>query len=222
MIIHRYTLRNAPYRPVLDLQQRLFSTLVERKRKHLEIHSHHLLMVEHQPVYTLGKHGQHSNLINPALLRDNSIELVEINRGGDITFHGPGQLVVYPIIDMQHYHLGVKEFIHLLEQAVIDTIAHYGIKGERIEGATGVWVNTPDGFSKICAIGLKCSHFITMHGLALNISTPLHYFSAINPCGFTDRGVTSLHHLLTSRNVSLPSWSEVANLLNLHLLNHLK
>ena len=224
MIIHRHTLRDVAYRPVLDLQRRMMSCLVDRKRRGLDILSHHIFMVEHSPVYTLGRHGHRENLINPGLLSDNNIELVEIERGGDITFHGPGQLVVYPIIDLQHYHLGVKDYVALLEQAVIDTIASFGIKGKRVEGATGVWVDTPWGECKICAIGVKCSRFVTMHGLALNVSTPLHYFNAINPCGFTDCGVTSMAMLTTppcdrqsseapesSNGYRKPEWEPVAD-----------
>lgn len=218
MLVHRHILRDASYRRVLQLQRDIFSALVGRRRQGLALLSHYILMVEHRPVYTLGRHGHRENLINPAMLRDNGIELVEIERGGDITFHGPGQLVVYPIIDLQHYGLGVKDYISLLEQAVIDTVAAYGITGKRIEGATGVWVDTPTGAAKICAIGVRCSRFITMHGLALNVSTPLRYFSAINPCGFTDRGVTSIAELLHAAPES-PSWESVADSLFTNLLS---
>jgi lipoyl(octanoyl) transferase len=119
--------------------------------------------------------------------------LFHIDRGGDITFHGPGQLVAYPILDLEHYGLGLKAYIHRLEEAVIRTCAAYGVKGDRVEGATGVWldVGTPRE-RKICAIGVRSSRFVTMHGLALNVNTDLNYFRYIHPCGFIDKGVTSL------------------------------
>ncbi len=132
-------------------------------------------------------------LVSEDALAAKGIEFVRIERGGDITFHGPGQLVAYPIIDLQRHHLGVKDYVNMLEEAVIRTIAHYGITGERVEGATGVWIDKGlPGERKICAIGVKCTRFVTMHGLALNINTDLHYFGAINPCGFIDKGVTSV------------------------------
>ena len=153
-------------------------------------------------------------------------EVVEIDRGGDVTFHGPGQLVVYPIVDLQRCGLGVKNYVHLLEETVILTLADYGIDSGRVEGATGVWlgIGTPTE-RKICAIGIRCSRFISMHGLALNISTDLSWFSAINPCGFTDRGVTTLYQELLSRSAhqgcdyNPPSLDEVAQSLRIRLAN---
>ena len=116
-----------------------------------------------------------------------------MNRGGDITYHGPGQLVMYPIFDLEQHNIGVRAYIERLEQAVIDTISEYGIKGERLKTATGVWIDSHSmNPRKICAIGVKCSRYITMHGLALNVNTDLNYFNYINPCGFIDKGVTSL------------------------------
>ena len=118
---------------------------------------------------------------------------MKVNRGGDITYHGPGQLVVYPIIDMANFGVGVKEYVDLLEEVVIRTVGEFGITGERLEGATGVWLDahTPRA-RKICAIGIKCSRYVTMHGFALNVNTDLNYFNYINPCGFVDKGVTSI------------------------------
>jgi lipoyl(octanoyl) transferase len=186
-------LRDAEYTNVLATQRRLFKEMVERRGANMPIDHEYIFIVEHQPVYTLGKHGDPHNLTHAEFLRAQGINLVEIERGGDITYHGPGQIVVYPLIDMAKRNIGVKQYVWLLEEAVIRTIAEYGICGQRVEGATGVWVGvgTPRE-RKICAIGIKCSRFITMHGLALNVCTDLSYFSAINPCGFVDKGVTSI------------------------------
>lgn len=178
-----------PYAEALQKQTELFDALVDAKKNEAAPGQEYLLIVQHTPVYTLGKHGHAENLLR----RIPGVDVVRITRGGDITFHGPGQLVVYPIIDMARHHLGVKSYITLLEECIIRVIGRYGIKGERVEGATGVWiaVGTP-GERKICAIGVKCSRFCTMHGLALNVNTDLSYFNAINPCGFVDKGVTSM------------------------------
>lgn len=132
-------------------------------------------------------------LLGEEQLKRIGAELFHIDRGGDITYHGPGQLVCYPILNLEDFHLGLKEYIHLLEEAVICVCASYGIFAERVKGATGVWleVGTPRE-RKICAIGVRSSHFITMHGLALNVNTELKYFNYIHPCGFVDKGVTSI------------------------------
>ena len=183
-----------PYRMVWELQKELFSGLIEEKRRSGKVEKEYLIFVEHDPVYTMGRRAKETNmLMSNEWLEQRGIECIAIERGGDITFHGPGQLVAYPIIDLQAHKIGVKDFVTILEQAVIETIAKYGITGERIEGATGVWIGkgTPHE-RKICAIGVRCSRSITMHGLALNVSTDLSYFHAINPCGFTDKGVTSI------------------------------
>ena len=158
-----------------------------------------LLVVEHTPVYTLGKSGKPSNmLISEEQLQRLGAEFFHIDRGGDITFHGPGQIVLYPILDLEQLGIGLRRYIDLLEGAVIETVAHYGISAERLEGATGVWIcdrnasGEPSRWRKICAIGVKASHFVTMHGLALNVATDLNWFTMINPCGFVDKGVTSI------------------------------
>lgn len=183
----------APYRKLLDLQHEIFNRRVEARRREGDAGVDYLLMVTHEPVYTLGRHADRANIVNREWLESRGAEVVEIDRGGDVTFHGPGQLVVYPIIDLQTRKLGVKDYVNLLEEAVIRTIAEYGIKGERVDGATGVWIDACTPFErKICAIGIRCSRFITMHGLALNVNTDLSWFSAINPCGFVDKGVTSI------------------------------
>ena len=185
--------REAPYEELLRLQTEEFERRVECRKEGIQLPEDLILFVEHQPVYTLGKHGKKENLIvDDSLLKGDNISLYHIGRGGDITYHGPGQLTVYPIIDMQRYHLGVKDYVALLEEAVLQTIAEYGIKGERVEGATGVWIKDGKGERKISAIGVRCNRHVTMHGLSLNISSDISGFSRINPCGFTDKGVTSI------------------------------
>lgn len=154
-----------------------------------------LILCEHPHVYTLGKSGKAGNLlVDEAFLQRIGASYYHIDRGGDITYHGPGQLVGYPLLDLERLGMGLKEYIHALEQTVIDTVAEYGIRAGRVEGAAGVWLpaDSRGGLRKICAIGVRSSHYVTMHGFALNVNTRLEYFSYINPCGFTDRGVTSM------------------------------
>ncbi|MCR5573471.1 MAG: lipoyl(octanoyl) transferase LipB [Bacteroidaceae bacterium] len=153
-----------------------------------------IVLCEHPHVYTLGRSGKAANM----LLSDEQLKRIgatyyHIDRGGDITYHGPGQLVCYPILDLERYGLGLKDYIAILEEAVICVCAHYGIRAGRLEKATGVWLDAHDTRArKICAIGVRSSRYVTMHGLALNVNTDLRYFSYINPCGFIDKGVTSL------------------------------
>lgn len=213
-------LGRAPYRPVWDLQHRLHSDMVERKRSGEEPGEEWILTVEHDPVITLGKHAKTSNLLfSEEVLQARGIESIRIERGGDVTFHGPGQLVVYPIIDLERHRLGVKDYVHLLEEAVIRTVAEYGITGQRVDGASGVWIGVGTSRErKICALGVKCTRFVTMHGLALNVTTDLSYFGLINPCGFVDKGVTSIE-LETGKRVPL---SDVADKVTSHLLRLLK
>ena len=154
-----------------------------------------LYFCEHTPVLTLGKSGKESNLLIPeALLKARGVEFYHTNRGGDITYHGPGQITGYPVFDLEDWQLGLRQYIDTVEEIIIRFLSLYGIKGERLEGATGVWIepDVPGRARKICAIGVKSSRYVTMHGFALNINTDLSYFSLINPCGFTDKGVTSL------------------------------
>lgn len=181
------------YRPVWEKQTELLNEARERKMRNEEVVDH-LLFVEHPHVYTLGKSGDEANmLINAIQLQAKDAEFVKVDRGGDITYHGPGQLVVYPIFDLQGFNIGVREYVDRLENIVIAALKTWGIKGEKSVGATGVWLDV-DGKSprKICAIGIKCSRYITMHGFALNVNTDLNYFNYINPCGFVDKGVTSI------------------------------
>lgn len=189
-----------PYKECWDIQRNLFDERLQRhSSQQTPDEAGCLLMVEHTPVYTLGKSGKHSNmLLSEEHLARLGAEFFHIDRGGDITFHGPGQIVCYPILDLERIGIGLRRYIDVLESAVIDTVAAYGIAAERLEGATGVWIcdrnaeGTPSRWRKICAIGVKASHFVTMHGLALNVATDLNWFTMINPCGFVDKGVTSI------------------------------
>lgn len=197
-----------PYREAWALQERLHEEVKVAKLQGVDT-VNYLLFVEHPHVYTLGKSGDEANMLISAIqLQAKHAEFVKVNRGGDITYHGPGQLVVYPIIDMANFALGVKDYVDRLEEVVIRTIEEYGIKGERLEGATGVWIeaHTPRA-RKICAIGIRCSRFVTMHGFALNVNTDLNYFHYINPCGFRDKGVTSIAQEL-GREISLQEVKE--------------
>lgn len=169
-----------------------------------------ILLVEHPPVYTLGKSGHAANLlVDDTALKRLGAEFFRIDRGGDITFHGPGQTVCYPILDLEKLGIGLREYIDSLEEAVIRTVAGYGIAAGRIAGASGVWIGpgtmpaTRGGAPrKICAIGVRSSRFVTMHGFALNVSTDLEWFSHINPCGFVDRGATSIERE-TGRKIAI-------------------
>ncbi len=158
----------------------------------------YLLFVEHPPVYTLGKNGEmHNLLLSSTQLADKKVSFYQTNRGGDITFHGPGQLVGYPILDLENFGMGLRQYIYSVEEAIIRTLAQYEITSSRDPKATGVWldVGLPTA-RKICAIGVKSSRFVTMHGFALNVNTDLDYFRYINPCGFIDKGVTSMEREL--------------------------
>ena len=182
-----------------DLQRSLFDSLCRKKLEKSFTEDEPrgtILMVEHPAVYTLGKSGDQQNMLcTEEYLRSLGAEFYHIDRGGDITFHGPGQLVCYPILDLDAIGLGVRRYIEALEQSVIDLAAEYGIEAHRSEGASGVWVTQGTHLVKLCAVGVRASHGVTMHGLAMNVSTDLKWFHLINPCGFTDRGVCSLSTL---------------------------
>ena len=181
-----------------EYQEEIHSSLVSAKISNLPNYNNmpeYLLFCEHPNVYTLGKSGNDQNLlIDYIQLQAKNAEFFHTNRGGDITYHGPGQIVGYPIIDLDKHKLGVKKYIFQLEESIIDLLKDYDIQAERLEGATGVWLDTQkQGMTrKICAIGVRVSRSITMHGFAFNVNTDLNYFDYINPCGFTDKGVTSL------------------------------
>lgn len=185
-----------PYKECWELQQSLFDELLaQKKQKCAPPHeAGYLLLVEHPAVYTLGKSGHAENmLVSEEFLRSHGAEYYHIDRGGDITFHGEGQIVGYPILDLERLGIGLRQYIDSLEEAVIRTVAAYGIVAGRIAGASGVWI-AEEGRAprKICAIGVRSSRYVTMHGFALNVATDLRWFSYINPCGFTDRGATSI------------------------------
>lgn len=183
------------YKEAWDYQAKLFAEVIRDKQEQKSERKQYLLFCEHEHVYTLGKSGDRQNLlITRQICEHRKIDLHEIDRGGDITYHGPGQLVAYPIIDLEAFGIGIKRYISLLEDVVIETLKPYGIEGVKDEKAMGVWIDPddPQRARKICAIGVRASRFVTMHGLALNINSDLSYFNFINPCGFTDRGVTSM------------------------------
>lgn len=160
---------------------------------------HYLLFVEHPPVYTLGKNGNKSNvLLDDEQLKENGISFFNTNRGGDITFHGPHQIVGYPILDLERFYTDIGKYLRNLEEIIILTMADYGIAGERSKGETGVWIDAhvPGKERKICAIGVRCSRWVTMHGFAFNVNTDLSYFNHIIPCGINNKQVTSLQQEL--------------------------
>jgi lipoyl(octanoyl) transferase len=187
------------YKEAWDFQESLFKSTVDDKIKirngeqGLET-KNYLLFCEHPHVYTLGKSGDESHLLlNQDELADNNANFYKINRGGDITYHGPGQLVAYPIFDLDHFFSDIHKYLRYLEQAVIDTLEEYGIQSDRVEGLTGVWIegDTPRA-RKICALGVKSSRWVTMHGIGFNVNSDLNYFSHIIPCGIDDKAVTSM------------------------------
>ena len=189
------------YKEGWDYQEELFDRVVEEKKQTENGHqdnnkaTNYLLFCEHPHVYTLGKSGEQNNLlISDEFLEKINATYYKINRGGDITYHGPGQIVGYPIIDLEQFNLSVKKYIYLLEEAIIKTLRDYNLIADRMDNATGVWLdkNVQGKARKICAIGVRASRYVTMHGFAFNINTNLDYFNYINPCGFTDKGVTSL------------------------------
>jgi len=181
------------YNDAWNKQEEIFRETIQLKTDGKQTENT-LVFCEHPHVYTLGKSGDEQNLLlNYIQLQAADAQFVKTNRGGDITYHGPGQIVGYPIFDLANFNIGLKKYIYLIEEAIINTLLDYGIKPERLEGATGVWLDTEKpACRKICAIGVRSSRFVTMHGFALNVNTNLTYFEHINPCGFIDKGVTSL------------------------------
>jgi lipoyl(octanoyl) transferase len=190
------------YKEAWDYQTMLFKELVDLKKSN-EVEEPHcsdnhpgtLILVEHPNVYTLGRSGSENNLLLDYIqLKAKDASFYKIDRGGDITFHGPGQIVGYPIFDLEVIHIGLKEYIFRIEEAIIRSAGEFGIVCSRLDGGTGVWIDPeiPGKARKICAIGVRASKFVTMHGFAFNVNTDLSYFNHINPCGFTDKGVTSI------------------------------
>ncbi|MBC7695939.1 MAG: lipoyl(octanoyl) transferase LipB [Burkholderiales bacterium] len=206
------------YKACWDYQENLFNEIISQKiaNRSLEqdqqvITKNHLLFVEHPHVYTLGKSGDTSHLlINEDELQQKNASYYKINRGGDITYHGPGQLVGYPILDLDHFFTDIHKYLRLLEETVILTLDEYGIKGGRSKGETGVWLDPDDFFKarKICAFGVRCSRWVTMHGWGFNVNSDLDYFSHIIPCGIQDKAVTSLNREI-GQDVNIPEIKKI-------------
>ena len=191
------------YKEAWDYQETLHAEIVKRKLASRNIiqdipvqnSDHHLLFCEHPHVYTLGRSGhEHHLLVDENGLKEKKAAFYKNNRGGDITYHGPGQLVGYPILDLENFFTDIHKFLRYLEEAIILTLQEYGIEGGRIPGLTGVWIDVADKMKarKICAFGVRCSRWVTMHGFAFNVNTDLSYFGNIIPCGIQDKAVTSL------------------------------
>jgi lipoyl(octanoyl) transferase len=208
-------LGNIDYKEAWDYQESLFREIINKKLANRDLPDpenqftgNYMLFCEHPHVFTLGKSGDESNLlINQEQLKERNISYYKINRGGDITYHGPGQLVVYPILNLDYFFTDIHRYMRTLEEAVILMLAEYGIVGERMKGLTGVWLDAdhPGKARKICAMGVRTSHWVTMHGIALNVNPDLRYFSLIIPCGINDKAVTSmekeLKHSLNMKEV---------------------
>jgi lipoyl(octanoyl) transferase len=211
------------YKEAWDLQEKIFKELVDLKIKNRNentsfLPQNQLLVCEHPHVFTLGKSGKEDHLLlDNQGLKDNEADYYKINRGGDITYHGPGQLVVYPIFDLEQFFTDIHKYMRFLEEAVILTLSEYGIRGERMEGQTGVWLGVGSPVArKICAMGVKSSRWITMHGLGFNVNADLKYFDYIIPCGISDKSVTSMQYEL-GREIDMDELSEklVGHLSNL-------
>ena len=188
------------YKDTWDYQEGLFKSVVDTKiknrRENADLETqNYFLFVEHSHVYTLGKSGDFSNLLlNEEQLSEKGATFYKINRGGDITYHGPGQIVGYPILDLENFFTDIHKYLRLLEEIIILTLNEYGLKAERSPGETGVWLGVGTPFArKICAMGVRASRWVTMHGFALNVNADLGYFDNIIPCGIRGKAVTSLH-----------------------------
>ena len=219
-IVEVQDLGKKDYKDTWDYQEELFKHIldikVKNRREQADLQTpNYLLYVEHPHVYTLGKSGDVSNLlINEQQLQEKGATFYKINRGGDITYHGPGQIVGYPILDLDNFFTDIHKYLRLLEEMVILTLAEYGISGSRSQGETGVWIDAGTPFArKICAMGVRASRWVTMHGFAFNINADLGYFDNIIPCGINDKAVTSLNVELGKSEVDL---EEVKEKLLLH------
>ncbi|MEI8135720.1 MAG: lipoyl(octanoyl) transferase LipB [Bacteroidota bacterium] len=196
------------YKACWDYQEKLFNETVQQKISNRDLPTekqiptkNYLLFVEHPHVYTLGKSGNEKNLLlNEKQLLDKNANYYKINRGGDITYHGPGQLVAYPILDLDNFFTDIHKYLRLLEEAIILTLKEYGIESSRSKGETGVWLDPENKLNarKICAMGVRCSRWVTMHGWGFNVNSDLNYFNNIIPCGINDKAVTSLNKELGS------------------------
>jgi len=208
-------LGNKDYKQSWDYQEELFKGIVDTKiknrREELQLPTNnYFLFVEHPHVYTLGKSGDLSNLLlNENQLKDKGATFYKINRGGDITYHGPGQIVGYPILDLENFFTDIHKYLRFLEEMIILTLAEYGLKAERSPGETGVWLDVGTPFArKICAMGVRASRWVTMHGFALNVNANLGYFDNIIPCGIRGKAVTSLNVELGVKEVSMTEVKE--------------
>lgn len=212
------------YQQAWDKQAEYFNAIVEQKinnrdkpENEITITPNYLFLCEHPHVYTLGKSGKREHLLaNDQQLSEAKAQYLETNRGGDITYHGPGQLVCYPVLDLDNFFTDIHKYMRFLEEAVILTLAHYGINGGRIAGLTGVWIDHEAQLNprKICAMGVKTSRWVTMHGLAINVNTNLDYFKNIIPCGIDDKAVTSME-----KEIGKPlDITEVGTILSKHLI----
>ncbi len=219
------------YKYAWDLQESIFKDIVEKKIKNRILpledqltYQHQLLFVEHDPVITMGKSGDDKNvLLNEEMLEKNGVELFHINRGGDVTFHGPGQIVGYPILDLDYFFTDIGKYLRNIEEVIIRTLKEYEISAERLPGATGVWLDVGKPTArKICAIGIRCSRWVTMHGFAFNVNTDLNYFNYIIPCGISDKAVTSLKkelgHEVDMEVVKEKLKKHFASIFNCHLI----
>ena len=214
------------YKEAWDYQEKLFKNIIDQKLAVRELNSdfvqneaplNHLIFCEHPHVYTLGKSGEESNLlIDEAGLKNHQASFYKINRGGDITYHGPGQLVMYPIFDLDQFFTDIHKYMRYLEEAVILTLSEFGIIAGRVDGLTGVWIDGGTNKArKICAMGVKSSRWVTMHGIALNVNPDLSYFNHIVPCGISDKAVTSMQ-LESNKTVNM---SEVRESLKINMAN---
>jgi len=208
--VHVQDLGLKDYKETWDYQEQLFKDTIDLKirnrREELSLETpNHFLFVEHPHVYTLGKSGDISNLlVDEKVLADKGANFYKINRGGDITYHGPGQIVGYPILDLDNFFTDIHKYLRFLEEMVILTLAEYGIKSERSPGETGVWLDVGTPFArKICAMGVRASRWVTMHGFALNVNADLGYFDMMIPCGIKGKAVTSLNVELGKKEVDM-------------------
>ena len=216
------------YEDSWEHQKTIFDNIISQKIKNRTLKKknktdNYLLIVEHKPIFTIGKSGDTSNLLlDTEQLKSKNIQFKKINRGGDITFHGSGQVVGYPILDLDNFFTDIGQYLRTLEEVIISSIVFFGLKGYRINGETGVWVKDKlNSDKKICAFGIKASRWVTMHGFALNVNTDLKYFDYIVPCGISDKGVTSLEETLnkkiTTKMVKQKIYENFARLFNAEL-----
>lgn len=208
--VHLQDLGTKDYKETWDYQEVLFKNIIDLKirnrRENADLQTpNHFLFVEHPHVYTLGKSGNIDNLlVDEKYLEEKGAKFYKINRGGDITYHGPGQIVGYPILDLDNFFTDIHKYLRFLEEMVILTLAEYGLKGERSEGETGVWLDVGTPFArKICAMGVRASRWVTMHGFALNVNSDLGYFDLMIPCGIRGKAVTSLNVELGKKEVAM-------------------